>query len=75
MTSPGEIPRQPVPTEATAPSGPAPGTATATLTAGPDAPAGFTVRPATLDEWREVAAWAAAESWNPGRADVDCFHP
>ncbi|MEN2423138.1 GNAT family N-acetyltransferase [Streptomyces rimosus] len=75
MTSPGEIPRQPVPTEAAAPSGPVPGTATATLTAGPDVPAGFTVRPATLDEWREVAAWAAAESWNPGRADVDCFHP
>ncbi|MFH8344498.1 GNAT family N-acetyltransferase [Streptomyces sp. NPDC018045] len=34
----------------------------------------FVVRPATLEEWREVAQWAADESWNPGLVDTDCFH-
>ncbi|MEV5594472.1 GNAT family N-acetyltransferase [Streptomyces sp. NPDC052496] len=70
MTTPGEIPHQNATDDTTAAA-----TATATITAGPDAPAGeFTVRPATLEEWREVARWAADEGWNPGLVDTDCFH-
>ncbi|MGW6461351.1 GNAT family N-acetyltransferase [Streptomyces sp. NPDC055078] len=35
----------------------------------------LTVTAATLEEWHPVAAWAAAEGWNPGHGDVACFHP
>ncbi|MGW1074449.1 GNAT family N-acetyltransferase [Streptomyces sp. NPDC002537] len=35
----------------------------------------FTVTRASLDEWRQVAEWAAAEGWNPGTGDLPCFHP
>ncbi|OKI01345.1 GCN5 family acetyltransferase [Streptomyces sp. CB02923] len=28
-----------------------------------------------MEEWREVARWAADEGWNPGLGDTDCFHP
>ncbi|MFH8407391.1 GNAT family N-acetyltransferase [Streptomyces sp. NPDC018019] len=72
MTSPGEFPRPHTSTEAATDA--TTGAPAATLTAGPDVPAGFTVRPATSDEWRRVAEWAAAENWNPGLGDVDCFH-
>ncbi|MEU2787943.1 GNAT family N-acetyltransferase [Streptomyces sp. NPDC007100] len=62
MTASGDIPSQ--------------HTTTATLAADPGAPAGaFTVRPATLEEWHQVAEWAAEEGWNPGRGDTACFHP
>ncbi|MFI1868007.1 GNAT family N-acetyltransferase [Streptomyces jumonjinensis] len=37
--------------------------------------AGLTVARASLEEWRQVAEWAAAEGWNPGDGDVGCFHP
>ncbi|MFK8850339.1 GNAT family N-acetyltransferase [Streptomyces sp. Ac-502] len=71
MTSPGEIPHQNATTGTTA--GAAPGTTTLAAAAG--TPAGeFTVRPATLEEWRDVARWAADEGWNPGHRDTDCFH-
>ncbi|MFI2236266.1 GNAT family N-acetyltransferase [Streptomyces chrestomyceticus] len=77
MTSPGEIPHQNAATgtPAATTAGTAPGTATATPATAPGAPAGvFTVRPATLEEWRDVAQWAADEGWNPGHRDTDCFH-
>lgn len=38
-------------------------------------PGAFTVTPATLDDWRLVGEWAAAEGWNPGTGDLACFHP
>ncbi|MFD7667983.1 GNAT family N-acetyltransferase [Streptomyces sp. NPDC059788] len=52
------------------------GGATATLAgrSGAGPAGGLTVRAATLEEWREVAEWAAAEGWNPGHGDTDCFH-
>ena len=28
-----------------------------------------------MDEWHQVAEWAAEEGWNPGRGDAACFHP
>ncbi|MER5767293.1 GNAT family N-acetyltransferase [Streptomyces sp. NPDC001985] len=37
--------------------------------------AGLTVTAASPEDWHEVAAWAVAEGWNPGRGDVACFHP
>ncbi|MGW4032351.1 GNAT family N-acetyltransferase [Streptomyces sp. NPDC004838] len=37
--------------------------------------AGLTVTRASARDWRRVAEWAAAEGWNPGDEDVDCFHP
>ncbi|MBB5937022.1 GNAT family N-acetyltransferase [Streptomyces zagrosensis] len=48
--------------------------------AAPSAPptgeaAGLTVGGASLEDWHQVAEWAAAEGWNPGRRDVACFHP
>ncbi|MFH8369708.1 GNAT family N-acetyltransferase [Streptomyces sp. NPDC018031] len=43
--------------------------------AGAPGAAGLTVAPATREEWHLVAEWAAEEGWNPGRGDVDCFHP
>ncbi|QTZ90552.1 GNAT family N-acetyltransferase [Streptomyces auratus] len=33
------------------------------------------VTTATLDDWHQVAQWAADEEWNPGRGDTACFHP
>ncbi|MFE0424664.1 GNAT family N-acetyltransferase [Streptomyces sp. NPDC058953] len=36
---------------------------------------GLTVAPATLEEWRRIAEWCAAEGWNPGDGDPACFHP
>ncbi|MGW3013109.1 GNAT family N-acetyltransferase [Streptomyces sp. NPDC001219] len=33
------------------------------------------VSTASLDDWHEVAQWAADEEWNPGRGDTACFHP
>ncbi|MFF8960732.1 GNAT family N-acetyltransferase [Streptomyces sp. NPDC014894] len=36
---------------------------------------GLTVTAASPQEWHQVAEWAAAEGWNPGHGDVDCFHP
>ncbi|MGX1976042.1 GNAT family N-acetyltransferase [Streptomyces kronopolitis] len=33
------------------------------------------VTTATLDDWHQVARWAADEEWNPGRGDTACFHP
>lgn len=36
---------------------------------------GLTVAGASLEEWHQVAEWAAEEGWNPGRGDVACFHP
>ncbi|MCB5907786.1 GNAT family N-acetyltransferase [Streptomyces pinistramenti] len=45
-------------------------------TATPPHPAGqLTVGAASLDEWREIAEWAAQEEWNPGLGDTECFHP
>ncbi|MFI0715897.1 GNAT family N-acetyltransferase [Streptomyces inhibens] len=35
----------------------------------------LTVTTASLDDWHEVAQWAADEEWNPGRGDTACFHP
>ncbi|TXC98314.1 GNAT family N-acetyltransferase [Streptomyces sp. ISID311] len=35
----------------------------------------LTVTTATLDDWHQVAQWAADEEWNPGRGDTACFHP
>lgn len=35
----------------------------------------LTVSAASLDDWHEVAQWAADEEWNPGRGDTACFHP
>lgn len=35
----------------------------------------LTVTTASLDDWRQVAQWAADEQWNPGRGDTACFHP
>lgn len=29
----------------------------------------------TLQDWLQVAQWAAAEGWNPGHRDANCFHP
>ncbi|MEU6083834.1 GNAT family N-acetyltransferase [Streptomyces sp. NPDC047108] len=33
------------------------------------------VTAATSADWHHIAEWAAAEGWNPGDGDVDCFHP
>ncbi|MFC4607522.1 GNAT family N-acetyltransferase [Streptomyces maoxianensis] len=41
----------------------------------PGGPGELTVTGASLDEWHQVAEWAAGEGWNPGRGDVACFHP
>lgn len=41
-------------------------------TGDPDA---HTVTTASLDDWRQVEEWAAAEGWNPGLGDTACFHP
>ena len=41
----------------------------------PHGPGELTVTVASLDEWHQVAEWAAEEGWNPGRGDVACFHP
>ncbi|WP_432142613.1 GNAT family N-acetyltransferase [Streptomyces sp. bgisy084] len=35
----------------------------------------LTVSAASLEDWHEVAQWAADEAWNPGRGDTACFHP
>ncbi|MCM2390699.1 GNAT family N-acetyltransferase [Streptomyces albipurpureus] len=35
----------------------------------------FSVSSATREEWRLVAEWCAAEGWNPGDGDAECFHP
>ncbi|MEV0262549.1 GNAT family N-acetyltransferase [Streptomyces sp. NPDC050617] len=35
----------------------------------------LTVSTASLDEWHQVAKWAAEEGWNPGRDDTAAFHP
>ncbi|MBM4791901.1 GNAT family N-acetyltransferase [Streptomyces sioyaensis] len=35
----------------------------------------LTVTTAALDDWHQVAQWAADEEWNPGRGDTACFHP
>ncbi|MFI1827571.1 GNAT family N-acetyltransferase [Streptomyces sp. NPDC020412] len=35
---------------------------------------GLTVTSATQEEWQQIAEWAAAEGWNPGKGDVACFH-
>lgn len=35
----------------------------------------YTIKKATCDELRTVVDWAAAEGWNPGVNDADCFHP
>lgn len=39
------------------------------------ATARLSVSNATPDEWHQVAEWAAAEGWNPGDGDTECFHP
>ncbi|MEW1551102.1 GNAT family N-acetyltransferase [Streptomyces tsukubensis] len=36
---------------------------------------GLTVTSATLEEWRQLTEWCAAEGWNPGNGDAACFHP
>ncbi|MGI5400776.1 GNAT family N-acetyltransferase [Streptomyces sp. CA-135486] len=41
----------------------------------PHGPGELTVTGASLEEWHQVAEWAAEEGWNPGRGDVACFHP
>ena len=33
----------------------------------------FTVRAATLEEWRQVTEWANGEGWNIGYHDAECF--
>ncbi|MFE7114698.1 GNAT family N-acetyltransferase [Streptomyces sp. NPDC057654] len=35
----------------------------------------LTVSTAPLDDWHQVAKWAAEEGWNPGRGDTAAFHP
>ncbi|GAA4656425.1 GNAT family N-acetyltransferase [Streptomyces youssoufiensis] len=34
----------------------------------------LSVASASLTDWYQVAEWAAAEGWNPGHRDADCFH-
>ncbi|MDQ0945371.1 GNAT family N-acetyltransferase [Streptomyces sp. V1I1] len=41
----------------------------------PGGAGGLTVTGASLEQWHQVAEWAAEEGWNPGRGDVACFHP
>lgn len=41
----------------------------------PATPGELTVITASLDDWHQVAQWAADEEWNPGRDDTRCFHP
>ncbi len=66
MNAPGGTPR-PLP-EAAVLGGPAHrGSAAGAF--GPD------VTPATLEEWREIVGWTADEGWNPGRGDIERFHP
>lgn len=38
-------------------------------------PEGLTVSRASLEDWHQVAGWAADEGWNPGADDVRHFHP
>lgn len=33
------------------------------------------VTAASLEDWHQVAQWAADEDWNPGLGDTACFHP
>ncbi|MEU9486135.1 GNAT family N-acetyltransferase [Streptomyces decoyicus] len=33
------------------------------------------VTTASLEDWHQVARWAADEDWNPGLGDTACFHP
>ncbi|MFE5856306.1 GNAT family N-acetyltransferase [Streptomyces sp. NPDC056500] len=35
----------------------------------------LTVSSSSPQEWQHIATWAAAEGWNPGSGDVECFHP
>ncbi|MFE7132146.1 GNAT family N-acetyltransferase [Streptomyces sp. NPDC057638] len=35
----------------------------------------LTVTRASLEEWLQIAEWAADEGWNPGNGDAACFHP
>ncbi|WP_263165639.1 GNAT family N-acetyltransferase [Streptomyces sp. SCSIO ZS0520] len=35
----------------------------------------LTLSRARLDEWHQIADWAAEEQWNPGLRDVHGFHP
>ncbi|MGW7489092.1 GNAT family N-acetyltransferase [Streptomyces sp. NPDC054786] len=35
----------------------------------------LTVSTASLEDWHQVARWAADEEWNPGLGDTACFHP
>lgn len=41
----------------------------------PAAPGELTVTTASLDDWHQVAQWAADEEWNPGLDDTLSFHP
>lgn len=50
------------------------GTASHSRSNGEDA-GGLIVSTASLEDWRQVEAWAAEEGWNPGRGDAACFHP
>ncbi|WEV23908.1 GNAT family N-acetyltransferase [Streptomyces sp. 71268] len=50
-----------------------PGQVGAAAPASPDV-ARLSVASASLADWYQVAEWAAAEGWNPGHRDADCFH-
>ncbi|MFE6775212.1 GNAT family N-acetyltransferase [Streptomyces sp. NPDC057702] len=45
-----------------------------TAGAAPQDVARLSVASASLTDWYQVAEWAAAEGWNPGHSDADCFH-
>ena len=34
----------------------------------------YTIQPMTREDLRLAVEWAAAEGWNPGLHDVDCFY-
>ncbi|MGP3950013.1 GNAT family N-acetyltransferase [Streptomyces sp. 7N604] len=54
---------------------PLPRSTTENPTPRPAGTSGLTITGASLDDWHQVAEWAAEEGWNPGSGDVACFHP